>query len=235
MKKTLKNLTKKYRDQAKKRDNWNKVLKREIGQDFSSVTILIFFIFGIVCISVAYIYSLISVNEFITAFILWFTAVVVLDYTKETHDLKENSVRQIHESRKQYDYEMSPYLRLQWVGSSASIFQIVNDGKGIAVNVEFEPFSFIDDKEKSTFKIKSRPLIVGGHGYSDIGREEIIEGYKGLLGKDSSFYGYLGSKIDLGFFIQVKYKDFEGHSYIAVFKSNPNYNDKFEIVEQKRI
>jgi hypothetical protein len=223
-----------YRFLSKKRDNANKFLKKEIGIDFTSISMLLFFAFGVIVLIFCLYINLIKLNEFISAFILWFTAIVVLDYTKETHDLKENSVRQIHEIRKQNDYEMRPYLRLQWVGNSNSILQIVNDGKGIALDVKFSPIIFYDQREKSEFKIKSRPLIVGSHGWSDISRKEIFEGYAGLLDENSTFYGYLDSKINLGFLVKVTYKDFEEHTYLAVFKSNEEYNDRFEILEQAR-
>lgn len=145
-----------YRDLRKKRDEANKFLKKEIGLDFTSTLILLFYFFGTFILIYCYLFtSLIKLSDFISAFVLWFTAIVVLDYTKETHDLKVNSdrtLREIKQQRQQFErqliIEQEPYVvalkgvSFDGYGSSGArsnqeylLLHLKNIGRGPAVRV----------------------------------------------------------------------------------------------------
>lgn len=92
--------------------------------------------------------------------LLFATAVIVFWYTRETFDLKQIGNKQLKDTRKQTDMQLTPYLRLQWNdGDNKNVYDIVNEGEGIALDVIFNPMKFQDQDIKSEYKIKSRPLI----------------------------------------------------------------------------
>ncbi len=164
--------------------------------------------------------------------LLFITAVIVFWYTRETFDLKQISNKQLKESRKQADMQLRPYLRLQWNdGDAKNVYDIVNEGEGLALNVVFKSMRFQDQDIPSVYQIKSRPLIAKSKPTTVTvdelnNTDNIVQGI--------GIKGYLESWIPKGHFIQVTYDDVESRKYKAVFQSDPSYNDKFKIVEQGR-
>ncbi|MFC1678242.1 hypothetical protein ACFLZ9_00715 [Patescibacteria group bacterium] len=181
-------------------------------------------------------------NEKLLAEIYFTTAVIIFWYTRETHDLKENQRKELHEIRKQTDFEMRPYLRMQWSEDPKRkeiVLHIVNCGRGLAVNVEFEKFDLTVNLQKIRFHILKRPLISsGGLTSVDIGELQnniqILEG--GLLRDNIKRFIYTAiTDFENELIVKVKYKDIVNNKYIAEFKFDSNYNDKFTIIEQKKI
>ena len=140
--------------------------------------------------------------------ILFATFLALLWYARETKEMRK-------ETMKQTDFEMRPYLRLQWLENNTNneIFQIVNDGRGVAVNVIFKKFK-IGDKFIS---IKNRPVI-SSKGWSNINLEE-------FKGNEE----YIVQNINKETEIIVNYKDLENHKYKVIFSYDESYNDKFKI------
>jgi hypothetical protein len=171
-------------------------------------------------------------SSFATA-VLFDTAVIVFWYTRETFDLKQISNKQLKETRKQLDLQLMPYLRLQWNNDRGKfVYDIVNEGEGLAIDVVFNPMKFLDQNISSTYQIKSRPLIAKSKP-TTVTTDELNDTSNMVQGE--GIKGYLERKIELGHHIEASYKDVDGRKYRAVFQSDPSYNDRFKIVEQKRI
>ncbi len=164
--------------------------------------------------------------------LLFLTAVIVFWYTRETFDLKQISNKQISETRKQADMQLRPYLRLQWNnGDAKNVYDIVNEGEGLALDVAFKPMKFKDQDVPSTYQIKSRPLIAKSKP-TTVTVDELNS--VDNISQGISIKGYLEGCIPRGHLIQATYKDIENRKYEVVFQSDPSYNDQFKIVEQGR-
>ena len=164
--------------------------------------------------------------------ILFTTAVIIFWYTRETFDQKQISNKQLKETRKQVDIQLAPYLRLQWNNDKNKyVYDVINEGQGLAVDVEFEPLIFKDQDIKSTYKIKSR-LLISQSKPSTITTDELNNEMNII--RDISIKGYLEDKLKYQYQIKATYKDIEGRKYRVVFKADNSYNDRFKIVEQGR-
>ncbi len=246
-----------YRELREKRDNLNQILKREIGLDFTSTLILIFFVFGTVVIFAGYFVGLIKTNDFISAFILWFTAVVILDYTKETHDLKANSDRTLKEIRKQNEHienqlriEQEPYLVIKdhivIAGSDPGRLHIImfkNIGRGAALNV----LATTDPEGKISIIEASNPHSVDlgpgevNNGWA-IDENQVIKGLKeqGVSIEDSVVLGIPdesslreSEKFKADFYIFLWYQDQLGKKYKTVTKIRHS-GAFFKVMENRR-
>jgi hypothetical protein len=176
----------------------------------------------------------IPAKDELTALVLLATAAVVFWYTRETNDLKEISTRQLKETRKQIDMQLKPYLRLQWNNEDNNkVYDIVNEGEGLALDVEFAPIPFQDQDLLSVFQIKSRPLIAKSKATS-VTTSELVNP-DNFVRETVNIKGYLEQKFDLNYKIKATYLDVEKRKYKVIFKSDETYNDKFKIVEQDRI
>ena len=93
--------------------------------------------------------------------IYFVTAVILFWYTYETYNLKKIQSKQLREIRKQTDFDMKPYLRLRYEQdtSSQEVFEIINEGKGLAKDVRFERFNLTLGDDEISFSINSRALI----------------------------------------------------------------------------
>lgn len=144
--------------------------------------------------------------------LLFVTLVVIFWYSRETMDLKQISNKQINHLRIEHKTNLRPYLRLQKGGINGLI--LINEGKGIAVNL--------------------RPIYKGV-----VNREFLKIPAMSVSGMTQSFVSKkLGLELDpikVNFNIEISYKDIEGRNYIAIFKSNPLFNDGFEIIKQEEI
>lgn len=161
---------------------------------------------------------------------------IVFWYTRETFDLKLIQQKELQEVRKQSNFEMRPYLRLQWSNDPMrprGVFEIINNGRGLAIDVKFDKFDIKCLKQVIRFSIKNRPLVSNMSGsIIDIieldETKEVIEGADLSVDNIKDYIETVGSSVN-GFSITVKYRDIENHKYIVIFKFDESYNDKFRI------
>lgn len=143
------------------------------------------------------------------------TLIAILWYSRETMDLKQISNKQVDRLRVEHKTNLRPYLRIQKKEGENKL-QLVNEGKGVAVNL------------RSVYKKN--------------GHEVQLPGITAMAAAPGSVTeGLTPARVGINFdsdedcLIEIKYNDIEGRNYYAVFKRNSDYNDKFEIVEQKEI
>ncbi len=174
-------------------------------------------------------YSITVYSQIISALILYLTAVIVFWYAKESAESNKLHLEEL-------EAKIMPYLRLQWSKAGGCVFEIVNDGNGIALDVSFSQMVFVDNVLKSKFQIKSRPLIAPNNASSIVSVEELKEDAQGIVKIDNfNIKGYLFDKLDLAYKIKVQYKDIKDNIYEAIFVADQKYNDKFRIKSQKRV
>ncbi|MDP3985999.1 MAG: hypothetical protein Q8P77_01035 [Candidatus Veblenbacteria bacterium] len=106
----------------------NKWLKQKTTIDFSDWLVATLFILGIVAI--LYLGGTNDIKSAISASVLWFTAIVIIQYTKETHWLKQVGIRQLEFMKRPViviskDEVYGPYS-----------VSLKNIGKGPALNIE---------------------------------------------------------------------------------------------------
>ncbi len=157
--------------------------------------------------------ALILFGANLSDFILSYTGIVILWYTRETMDLKKISNKELVELRKQSITGIRPYLRLQKKAGENRL-QLVNEGKGVAVNLK--PVYKSDSEEKEMLKIPAMAAAPNS----------ITESFAPAR---------LGLELDPSsnsFTVEIKYEDIEKRKYVAIFKSNIEFNDGFEIVKQ---
>lgn len=111
----------------KKREKFSQWLKRKTTIDFSDWGVFILFIVGLFVI--IYFGKKIELVNKLSIIVLWFTAIVVMQNTKETHWLKQISIRQLN-------YQKRPILKILSHGEWACSFMLKNIGKGAALNIE---------------------------------------------------------------------------------------------------
>lgn len=132
--------------------------------DFSDWGALILFILGI--ISVFYFSQDSNFSNQIYIIILWFTAIAILQYTKETYWLKQMSQKTLREMRKQTELEMKPYIKLGWLQKERTI-EIKNIGKGIARQIELKFYAEEKDKEYYYDKLGCQKISALANGESE--------------------------------------------------------------------
>lgn len=143
------------------------------------------------------------------------TLVVILWYSRETMDLKQIANKQTEHLRREHKTNLRPYLRLQKKAGENKL-QLVNEGKGVAVNL------------RSVYKKGKNQINLPGITAMAAAPNSVTEGLTpARLGIDFDS--------DEDCLIEINYNDIEGRNYHAIFKRNSDYNDKFEIVEQKEI
>lgn len=143
------------------------------------------------------------------------TLIAILWYSRETMDLKKIASRQVDRLRVEHKTNMRPYLRLQKKEGENKL-QLVNEGKGVAVNL------------RSLYKKGDQEIKLPGITAMAATPNSITEGLTpARLGIDFDS--------DQDCIVEIKYNDIERRNYHAIFKRNSDYNDKFEIVEQKEI
>lgn len=169
-----------------------------------------------VLIGVAIIGSLLLVclsSSSLNDVLLFITLIVLIWYSRETMDLKKISNKQSDRMRIEHKTNLKPYLRLQKGGERNLI--IVNEGRGVAVNL--------------------RPVYKS----AEISREFLrIPAMSAAPNSSTKSFVPIGHGLELDpsvekFIIEVAYNDIEKRNYIAIFQSNPLFNDGFEILEQK--
>lgn len=147
--------------------------------------------------------------------LLFNTLIVIFWYSRETMDLKQISNKQVDRLRVEHKTNLRPYLRLQKkIGENK--LQLINEGKGVAVNL------------RSVYKKDSRTVRLPGITAMAAAPASVTEGLTPLsLG--------INHDSDDECIIEINFNDIEGRNYRAIFKRNSDYNDKFEIVEQKEV
>lgn len=142
-------------------------------------------------------------GELVQNIILWLTGVILLWYTWETYNLRKIAEVQGITS-------IRPYLRLQTIDGEDNKLRLVNEGKGVAVNLKVK----YSNKEEMKILKSITAMAAAPGSYTDLRS----------LGVDFN--------TEKDFTIEVKYLDMEKRNYIAFFKSNTEFNDKFEIIRQ---
>lgn len=147
--------------------------------------------------------------------LIFYTLLVIFWYSRETMDLKQISNKQTERLRIEHKTNLRPYLRIQKKEGENKIL-LVNEGKGVAVNL------------RSTYKRNNYKVE--------------LPGITAMAAAPGSFTeGLTSSKLGINFdsdeecIIEIFFNDIEMRNYHAIFKRNFDYNDKFEIIEQKEI
>lgn len=94
----------------KKRQKLSRWLKKKTTIDFSDWSVLFLFLLGL--LAIFYLAQEVKISDKISAIILWFTAIAILQYTKETYWLKQAQNKQINEVRKNRYLDKMPMVRL---------------------------------------------------------------------------------------------------------------------------
>lgn len=196
-------------------NNLSNKVKKTTGNDLFDWTNIILLAAGLLALEYLMYIKFIDPASFLTSFILWFTAFVLIRYTKETYWLKVLAQEQTDHLKIEHKTNLRPYLRLQ-KKTGENKLQLVNEGKGVAVNL------------RSTYRKGEQAVQLPGITAMAAAPGSVTEGLTpARLGIDFDS--------DDDCLIEIKYNDVEELNYRAVFKRNSDYNDKFEIVEQKEI
>jgi hypothetical protein len=95
----------------KKREKFSQWLKNKTTIDFSDWSIFFLFLLGLFVIF--YFGEDVDFSNQISIIVLWFTAIAILQYTKETYWLKQIQNKQIEEVRKNRYLERMPIIKLE--------------------------------------------------------------------------------------------------------------------------
>lgn len=179
--------------------------------------------------------------ELLTIVLLYLTWVGALWVARETFDQKKIANKQILESRKLFEYEVGPYLRLQFMNNpskdGSNVIKIKNHGRGSAVDVEFETINISSGGPMNPIKIMTRPIMTP-EGTSFVKADELAKenNTDNMQDNINHMRTWLESCIETDVLeIKCKYKDTAGNKYKATFKGDKTYFDGFRIVEQRKI
>ena len=166
--------------------------------------------------------------------ISFFTLVAISLYVERTHRQVEEAHRQVEEIRSQREALLRPYLRLQWFNPEKDgedgILQIVNIGKGPAINVEFKECT----SDEAKFQIKKIPAISAG-GHTTINRKQIeIKPPLPRDADDEHIKSHLRSMSNTHYRIEATYENLEKRKFKVIFEADDEYNDGFRIVSQDK-
>lgn len=146
-----------------------------------------------------------NLNDLLSFEVFWFTAFVITRYTKETFYLKKLA-------QEQNITNIRPYLRLQW--QTDSILVLVNEGQGVAVALK--PEYRANEQVTKLLEITAMAAAPNSSTTSFIP--------KGFDMPNPETHSYE---------IKIRYQDIESRRYVARFKTNVNFNDKFQIITQR--
>src|SRR3989344_5541802 len=205
-------------------NQWNNSVKSNTGTDLFDWGLLILWIavsvLGVLAYRTAALESQMKLSDVLTIELLWFTAFVIVRYTKETYWLKKVA-------QKQYDYETLPYLRLQWSSEAPDVLHIKNEGRGIATDVAFETIE-IQRVPRILVVIKKRPVLAPG-GWSAVKEDELKEAPEFTHLKSFHMRGFIDAKLEKGHFktLRASYIDLRGRKFDVEFEPDETYNDRF--------
>lgn len=146
-----------------------------------------------------------SLSDLLTFELLWFTAFVLVRYTKETYYLKKLAQAQNITS-------IRPYLRLQWQTTDNLV--LVNEGKGVAVALK--------PRYEAGGVIKELLHITAMAAAPNSSTTSFIPPGFTIPNPEKTNYE-----------IKIRYQDIESRRYVAIFRSSADNNDKFLIVKQR--
>ncbi len=179
--------------------------------------------------------------DLLTIVLLYLTWVGALWVARETFDQKKIANKQIVESRKLFEYEVGPYLRLQFMNNpskdGSNVIKIKNHGRGSAVDVEFETINISSGGPMNPIKIMTRPIMTP-EGTSFVKADELAKenNTDNMQDNINHMRTWLASCIETDVLeIKCKYKDTAGNKYKAIFKGDKTYFDGFRIVEQRKV
>lgn len=182
----------------------NNRVKKATNQDLFDWLLLILWAVVSVLIGISPIYFQIEFKDILTGQLLWFTAFVIVRYTKETYYLKKLAQTQNITS-------IRPYLRLQWQTSDNLI--LVNEGKGVAVALK--PRYEANGQIVELLKITAMAAAPNSSTTNFIPEGFIVPNPE-----------------EVRYQIKIRYQDIESRRYVAIFRSSPDNNDKFTIIRQ---
>ena len=202
----------------KKRERLNQWLKRKTTIDFSDWGVIILFILGL--FAIFYFGQGADLPNRISVIVLWFTAIAILQYTKETYWLKQVNIKQLN-------YQKRPILKILSRGEWACSFMLKNIGKGAALNVELRISqihpnggftnlrNLAEDERRELFNLGE------GEEQSTTSFCEIIDDYR-KAEKPNFSYGVKGV-----FAVIATYEDINRNPYytISLLKVRPERND----------
>jgi len=202
----------------KRRKKLNQWLKRKTTIDFSDWGVIFLFILGLVAIF--FFSQNVNLPNLISIVVLWFTAITILQYTKETYWLKQINVKQLN-------YQKRPILKILSHGEWACSFMLENIGKGPALNIELRISqihpnggftnlrNLAEDERRELFNLGER------EEQSTTSFCEIIDDYQKAEKLDFS-YGVKGV-----FAVIATYEDIDRNPYytISLLKVRPERND----------
>ncbi|TSA44813.1 hypothetical protein D4R52_03625 [bacterium] len=117
----------------KLRNRFNQWLKRKTTMDFSDWSVFVLFILGL--FTIFYLGGDVDLPNRISNIVLWFTAIAILQYTKETYWLKQISQKQL---RYQRESNLRPViLRSGWLKKWEDIKFSIKDGQLEGVPLQF--------------------------------------------------------------------------------------------------
>lgn len=141
-------------------------IKKNTGSDlFDWISLIVLFGGGSLLLLILFVNSLIKANDFLSGFILWFTAFVVMRYTKETYYLKKIAQQQLEDSQQTRMNEFLPIIIPVKGGklhnSGGLDFIIKNIGKGIAKVQHIKVYSVTVEENFSLEPNQTRPVKPG--------------------------------------------------------------------------
>lgn len=180
---------------------------------FSDWSVFTLFISGL--LAIIYFGEDTKIVDRISIIVLWFTAIVIMQYTKETYELKQINIKQLNHQKR-------PILKI-FYGESSYSLMLKNIGKGAAINIELRISQihpnggftnlrvFSEDKYREFFNLGE-----GEEQYSSY--SDIIEDYQRADKPDFSS-GVMGV-----FAVIATYEDIGRNPYytISLFKTDPN-------------
>lgn len=200
----------------KQREKLNHWLKKKTTMDFSDWGTFILFAIGL--FAIFYVGGTINFLEKISIIVLWFTAIVILQYTKETYWLKQINVKQLN-------YQKRPIVKISAHGEWACSFMVKNIGKGVAANIELRISQIHKNggftNLRNLAEDERRELLNLGEGEEETTTSfcDIIDDYQNAT-KADFMYGVRSI-----FAIIATYEDVSRNPYytIALFKVRQGY------------
>lgn len=97
----------------KQKERLNLWLKKRTTMDFSDWGAFILFVSGLGLFVILFLSQNLNLSDLISAVVLWFTVIIILQYTKETHWLKRISQEQLKQSKYEEVVRNRAYLTVQ--------------------------------------------------------------------------------------------------------------------------
>ena len=166
-------------------------MKNLLGINFFLLLLFVVGAAGLVLMNRSSVVEKMKPNELISTIVLWFTAIIILQYTKETHELKQLTARQLQ-------YQQQPILKILVHPHSPEVLRLRNIGKGAALNIELRITqikedghltnlrNLAEDDKRELFNIgegeeQSTPTFMEIANYMKADRPDFAWGQKGIF------------------------------------------------------